>query len=260
MEFMKINQSGPKILTFFAHPDDETMFLGGTFAFLANRGAEVHYICATRGEGGELGDPPICSREDLGKIREKELRCAVEILGGASLQFTGYKDPIIGPEGELYPFTDNLEKLAGEIRGEILSINPQVIITHGPAGEYGHPGHIQAHQAVKLALKKIPDFSGAVYSPSYFSRETKMFTPEPDYLLDISAWKEQKTQAACCHRSQHDLFIRNGSARAGRQVTLPEMIRDREALCLIMPASQGDDDLFADLLSEISLPPAAFRE
>ncbi len=90
-----------------------------------------------------------------------------------------------------------------------------------------------------LALEEIPDFSGAVYSPSYHSRETMTFTPEPDILLDISAWKEQKIQAAACHRSQHDLFIRNGSARAGRPVTLPEMIRDREALCLIKSPTQG---------------------
>ena len=28
-----------RILAFFAHPDDETMFLGGTLAFLADRNA-----------------------------------------------------------------------------------------------------------------------------------------------------------------------------------------------------------------------------
>ncbi len=77
----RLNKSALKILTFFAHPDDETMFLGGTFAYLADRGAEIHFICATRGEGGDMGDPPICTREDLGQIREEELRCAVEHPG-----------------------------------------------------------------------------------------------------------------------------------------------------------------------------------
>ena len=44
-----------KILTIIAHPDDETMLSGGTLALLARAGAEVHYLCATRGEGGEVG-------------------------------------------------------------------------------------------------------------------------------------------------------------------------------------------------------------
>jgi LmbE family N-acetylglucosaminyl deacetylase len=119
---MENSTSGLKVLVFFAHPDDETMFLGGTFAFLAAKGVEVHFICATRGEGGEMGDPPICSREDLGLIREGELRCAIETLHGASVQFAGYTDPIVGQEGELYPFTDDLETLAGYLKKEIQSI------------------------------------------------------------------------------------------------------------------------------------------
>ena len=42
------------ILAFFAHPDDETMLAGGALALLAQNGAQVHYLCATRGEGGEV--------------------------------------------------------------------------------------------------------------------------------------------------------------------------------------------------------------
>ena len=41
------------ILVFFAHPDDETMLCGGTLALLAQAGAKIHFVCATRGEGGE---------------------------------------------------------------------------------------------------------------------------------------------------------------------------------------------------------------
>lgn len=48
------------LLAFFAHPDDETMLIGGTLALLSQAGFDVHYLCATRGEGGELGEPLIC--------------------------------------------------------------------------------------------------------------------------------------------------------------------------------------------------------
>ena len=65
---MKNSSTALRILAFFAHPEDETMFLGGILAFLAGRGEEIHYLCATRGEGGEMGNLPICARDELGKV------------------------------------------------------------------------------------------------------------------------------------------------------------------------------------------------
>jgi LmbE family N-acetylglucosaminyl deacetylase len=250
-----------RVLSYFAHPDDETMFLGGTFAYLASRGAKVHFICATRGEGGDVGDPPICAREELGQVREDELRCAVDVLGGTSLQFSGFIDPEVGPNGELYSFTNNPKKAATKLKDIISDIRPQVILTHGKAGEYGHPAHIQAHKILNLALEKKVDLSPRVYSPGYLSRETGQFIPKPDFLLDISEWKEQKFQAALCHRTQHALFIRSGTRRAGKPVTLPEMIRPIEALSRVQIPGIGDQEgSFEQLLSEISIPLTPGRE
>ncbi len=255
------NNNPSRILAIFAHPDDETMFLGGTLAFLATLDLKVHFVCATRGEGGEMGDPPICDRDDLGQVREEELRCAVGTLGGASLQFLDYKDRVVGPEGELYPFTDDIDLAARDLEGIIRNLKPEVILTHGAAGEYGHPSHIQVHQAVKLALSMIPEISPALYSPGYPSRETGLFTPVPDFLLDISPWLDCKILAASCHRSQHDLFIRNGSSRAGRPVTLPEMIRPLEALAEISsPVPHQKRDWFQEAISRISIPHSGSAE
>jgi len=244
-----------RILIFFAHPDDETMFLGGTLAFLAARGVETHYLCATRGEGGEMGDPPVCAREELGKIRENELRCAVKALDGESVHFLDYQDPIVGPENELYPFSDNLEKVASEISHYISAIKPHAILTHGPGGEYGHPAHIQAHQAVMLALDESDYPVEIVYSPAWLSRDTGKFSPEPGLVLDITGWKDQKLTAIQCHRSQHGLFIRKSSQRAGRKVSIPEIVKTREAVCRILPIEEiGEGDQLGVLLKEIALP------
>ncbi len=250
-----IDKKALRILTFFAHPDDETMFLGGTLAFLAERGAEIHYLCATRGEGGEMGDPPICAREELGEVREKELRCAVEALGGSSVQFLDYIDPTVGPDGELYPFSDDFDQLAEEVKKFILNIDPHVILTHGPGGEYGHPAHIQAHQSLMAAMEGLESSVEAIYSPSWLSRETGKFIPEPDFLVDITQGREQKINAVQCHRSQHGLFLRHGSARAGRPVTIPEIVRTREALCRLLPEkNKADGDALSLILREISVP------
>ena len=243
-----------RVLAFFAHPDDETMFLGGTFAYLCSSGVEVHFICATRGEGGEMGDPPICARSELGEVRERELSCAVKSLGGKSLKFLDFKDPLVGPEGELYPFYKSNLEVAQRLEGHLERIQPDVVITHGPGGEYGHPGHIQAHQALMTALADMTELTPVVYSPSWLSRETGQFTPAPEIVVDVEPWIEDKIQAVYCHRSQHSLFLRHGAARAGSPVTIPEMIRTQEALCKIYPVNQIQGDPLEKLLKTIAIP------
>ena len=140
------------ILAFFAHPDDETMLNGGTLALLAERGAQVHYLCATRGEGGEVGEPPVCRIEQLGEVREKEMVCAVQALGGRSLTFLGYTDPRVGPDDQLFPFTDDVTYLAGQVAASIKQFRADAVISHGSNGEYGHPAHVLCHQAALAAV------------------------------------------------------------------------------------------------------------
>ncbi|MCJ7717666.1 MAG: PIG-L family deacetylase [Anaerolineales bacterium] len=252
---MNENLSSPlKILAFFAHPDDESVFLGGTFAYLADQGAEIHFLCATRGEGGEMGDPPICARENLGSIREKELMCAVNGLGGKTVKFLDYQDPVVGPEGELYSFTENIIGLAEKLQDEIYRVKPHIVITHGPGGEYGHPAHIHSHEAMMTALSQEFNFSPVVYAPSWLSRETGEFTPEPSFVVDITPWKNKKIQAISCHKSQHGMFLRHGATRAGRPVTIPEIIRPLEALCRILPVEpfENQTDPLGAILEKIS--------
>ena len=92
------------ILVIGAHPDDETVMAGGTLAILAQRGLNVHLVCATRGEGGEMGEPPICTREELGRVRSAELECAGQALGAASVDYLGYVDPVCIVDGEVFAF------------------------------------------------------------------------------------------------------------------------------------------------------------
>ena len=41
-----------RLLAVFAHPDDESMGMGGTLAKYAAEGVETHLVCASRGERG----------------------------------------------------------------------------------------------------------------------------------------------------------------------------------------------------------------
>jgi LmbE family N-acetylglucosaminyl deacetylase len=69
------------LLCVFAHPDDESMGMGGALALYADAGVEISLILATRGERGWSGDaaanPGLTA---LGQLREQEVRAAAEIL------------------------------------------------------------------------------------------------------------------------------------------------------------------------------------
>jgi LmbE family N-acetylglucosaminyl deacetylase len=242
------------VLVFFAHPDDETMLCGGTLALLSSLGARVHYLATTRGEGGEAGEPPICTREELGKVRAAELACAVEALGGCDLQFLDYIDPTVGPENVLYSFTTDLERLAGEVVDAIHRTKADALITHGAKGEYGHPAHRTTHQAVKMAVARLGDQSPLFYTcQAAFEGHPKPRLMNPDdpadLVLDLQPVLDRKLAAMYCHRTQHALFVRNSSRDAGRLLTLPEVLVSMESLHRVFPNGQRPlQDLLANLL------------
>ena len=187
------------------------MFCGGMLALLALQGAAIHYLCATRGEGGEVGEPPVGTRNQLGAIREAEMRCAVQTLGGAGVEFLDYVDPLVGEDEELHPYTDDMDGLITNIQKHMRRLQPDVVITHGSSGEYGHPAHIQLHQAV-LRSVRTHDLPVTVYSiaadvPTIKDRLWNESDPA-HIAIDISPWAEAKIAAMTCNRTQHALFKR----------------------------------------------------
>src|SRR5512143_348148 len=114
-----------KLLCALAHPDDESLGLGGALAKYAAEGVETYLITATRGEHGWWGEAadypgPI----GLGQIREAELRAAAEVLHLHEVHFLNYID------GEL----DRAEPRAAvaQIVAHLRRIRPDVVVTFGP--------------------------------------------------------------------------------------------------------------------------------
>ena len=238
------------ILAFFAHPDDETILGGGTLSLLARSGARVNYLCATRGEGGETGEPPLCSEAELGAVREHELVCAVGSLGGSSLTFLDYIDPRVGPDQQLYAYTQDLTFLAVQVAATIRQFGIHAVITHGSNGEYGHPAHVITHQAARIAVESFGQNAPLLYTVAAAFPEhpwPRISNPDdPAHLvLDITPVLAGKTQAALCHRTQHALFVRRRSQAAGRQLSVPEVIQRLESLHRHIPPviGQADDEL-----------------
>ncbi len=211
------------ILVISAHPDDETLFGGGTLAMYAQKGHDIFILETTRGEGGEVGEPPLTTRANLAAYREQEVREAARILGARNIFFLPYVDPYMEINGIARSIDVPLEDFAAAIEQYVRKIDPELIITHGSNGEYGHPQHIYTHQATRLALNNGRRRSALIswsawYAPSKLERILNPGDPA-DMIHDISAWHDIKVAAALCHKTQHAMFLRNSGAPS-----LPEMV------------------------------------
>jgi LmbE family N-acetylglucosaminyl deacetylase len=215
-----------------AHPDDETVFAGGTLALLAARGVEVRILCCTRGEGGEAGQPPLCARAELGAVRESELRCAARALGCASVDFLPFRDPEIGSDGSLFAYASSPGEAAPRMAEFIDSRTPDFVITHGSNGEYGHPAHLLTHRACLQAARSAGVPVVYTFHADYEGhprRRSANHDDPADFVVDIGAAFERKLAAMECHRTQGALFVRRRSAEAGHPVPLREVILRRES-------------------------------
>lgn len=123
-----------RILAVFAHPDDEIFCAGGALARYAAQGAEVMVVSATQGEAGQIHDARAATRRTLGQTRARELQLSCRRLGVQHALCLDYGDGKLSDNDPL-PLT---KRLTGLIR----SFRPDIVITFGPDGAYGHPDHV----------------------------------------------------------------------------------------------------------------------
>jgi len=170
-----------RLLAVLAHPDDESLGFGGTLAKYAAEGIETHLVTATRGERGRFGaqgksgDPA-----EVGRARESELRSAAAILGIREVCVLGFPD---GGVDEV-PVGTALRAIASHIR----RIQPQVIVTFGPDGAYGHPDHIAISQLTTAAAACAAD-------ADFELRAGLHFRPHRAAKLYYLAWRNDKWAA-----------------------------------------------------------------
>lgn len=170
----------PTILVSLAHPDDESFGIGGTIALYAERGVDVHLICATNGEVGTV-DPEFMEGYDaIADLRISELECAAEQLGLAGVHLLGYRDSgMPGSEDNHHAnalASQPIEAIAADVVHCIRELRPQVVITFDPIGGYRHPDHIAIQKATVLA------FHSAGYSDAYPEEPLPPYQPEKLYF------------------------------------------------------------------------------
>ncbi|MFH1329416.1 MAG: PIG-L family deacetylase [Actinomycetota bacterium] len=148
----------PGLLAFHAHPDDESLSMGGTLARYAAAGEQVVVVTATRGEVGEIHnhDGPESLRESLGEMREGELRAACSLLGVTTVELLGYRDSgMAGTPDNDHPgafWGADFMEAVGRLVRLVRRHRPEVMTAYDAFGGYGHPDHIQVHRVGTAAF------------------------------------------------------------------------------------------------------------
>jgi LmbE family N-acetylglucosaminyl deacetylase len=182
------------LVSFHAHPDDESITAGGLLRRAADQGHRVVLVFGTRGELGEVEDGFLDEGEPLWRRRVAETLESARILGAARTEFLGYVDS--GMMGEpsnddpncfwRAPVEDAAVRLAALIRDE----QADVLTVYDDNGGYGHPDHIQVHR-VGLRAAELAG-TGRVYqlttNREYFERGWEQFRASADAAgIDIPA-------------------------------------------------------------------------
>ena len=261
------------LMAVFAHPDDEAFGTGGTLAKYAAEGHDVYVVTATRGEAGQIALPDLATPASLPAVREQELRCACKAYGIHPPIFLDYLD------GQLTIV--NQGQAVGKLVRIIRQLKPQVMITFGPDGIYGHYDHLAVHRWATAAYDLAAD---AECFPDRDACEThqvsKLYyrvTPqealdariaagqrtavpmdgvpfpfvgypirEIDAIVDVGAYVEAKRQGILCHATQ--VGIENRYAQAPEEVLADRWFRE-ETYLLARSTVGRMDEVEGDLLA-----------
>jgi LmbE family N-acetylglucosaminyl deacetylase len=265
---------GKKLMAILAHPDDESLGNGGMLAKYADEGIEIHLVVATRGERGWLGkESEYPGLEALGELREAEVRAAANVLGLHSVYFLDYLD------GDLdkAPSAEVIAKIVGYLR----LVRPDVVVTFGPFGGYGHPDHIAISQFTTAAIIEAANQECPYYrelathsvSKLYYMAETAevfgvyqsvfgdlvmyidgvkrgiVTWPGWSVTTRIDTWSYSHTvaRAISCHRTQLPAYHLLEDLPQEQRETLWGAQSYYRAFSLVNGGGKLEDDLFAGL-------------
>jgi len=167
------------LLAVLAHPDDESFGMGGTLALYAARGVDVHLVCATRGEVGDVSPELLQGFNSIAELRESELRCAAGYLGLKGVHFLDYRDSgMPGSPDNTHPqalAAQPLDDVAANVVCYMRELKPQVVLTFDPIGGYRHPDHIAIQRATVRAFEQAGN-------PAFARSDLPVYAPERLYF------------------------------------------------------------------------------
>jgi N-acetyl-1-D-myo-inositol-2-amino-2-deoxy-alpha-D-glucopyranoside deacetylase len=226
------------LLAVHAHPDDETITMGGTLARYSANGVRTVVITATLGELATVFEPMLLG-QPVGPLRAREQEAAARVLGISRVVHLGYLDSGMAGAPDNHRagafFAADLQEAASRVQSVIDEERPRVLVTYDATGGYGHPDHVKAHQVTLAAYGACP--AGVRPQRLYFVRYPLSWSREfvhalrgaginapasaaagadagprvaeigvddrlIDTAIDVRAYVTTKERAVACHLSQ----------------------------------------------------------
>ena len=177
------------VLAFGAHPDDVELTVGGTMLSLLSQGYGVGVVDMTRGELGTRGTP---------EVRAKEAEEAARRLG------VGVRCNLDLPDGNVALNRESRDAVIRVLREH----RPSVVLA--PIDQDLHPDHVWTGRIVReaafLAGLLRWDTGQAPHRPRTVLGYVTHTTEDPDQVVDITPFMEQKKEACLAYASQfHDV-------------------------------------------------------
>jgi N-acetylglucosamine malate deacetylase 1 len=177
-----------KVLSFFAHPDDETLAAGATLTKLSKLGSEIFVAIPATGIHSRRNVQDDASRESDLIILKNSCQEALGILGVSPNRiFLGEFSDNEMDKHSLLELIHWLENIIGKV-------NPDLILTHHRYCT--NIDHQYCHEAVIVAtrpgvLSHIPVLCGEVPSSTGYLRPAAW---EPNYYIEVS---EEDVERKC---------------------------------------------------------------
>lgn len=195
------------ILHIYAHPDDESFGNPATITLYANQGVRMGLLTFTRGEAGLTNG--VCKPDELGDVREAELKDACHVLGVKDMTLWNY------PDGGLKSIDDS--EIIPRIEEFIRNFSPEVVVTYGEDGVTGHPDHITVggwvtkafHRLVKenpgAAPKRLYHRISPMKRRALYNRSDLVYRDDYTTIVDGRRFPHARFKAHACHRSQKQI-------------------------------------------------------
>lgn len=209
-----------KLLALVAHPDDASLYCGGTLAKHAARGDDVTIVHMTRGEYGGLEASP----GDIAQRRVREARRAAEVLG-AEVDFLDAHD------GRVVDSLENRLMLVDVLRRHA----PTLLLTHTPHDL--HPDHRVtarlATDAYYMASLPALETDHPPHDPRnvyYAGSTTADYDFEPEVFVRLGEHQSTREAALREHESQLEFLERHGGLDASVRDLVEEVRAEARVL------------------------------
>jgi len=196
-----------KILVISAHPDDETLGMGGTIAKNTSNGDSVHVLIITDGSSSQY-----VKYKDMIKKKKAEAEKSMKILGVEKIEFNTLPDMKLDTIAHI-DINTIIEK-------KIEDYKPSIVYTH----HWGdiNKDHRLVFQSTMVAVRTTPNQPVKEIYTYEIPSSTEWGTPEinnifkPNVFIDITDFIEMKIKAVKCYKTELRSYLHPRSPDAVR--------------------------------------------